>query len=180
MSEGRRRRGTVGGRPALGEVVSVPVRRSTRLLAEVTGVDLSGAAVTVGVLAPGRWALLLFLASSCDACAPFWQATADPRTLGLLEGDRLVTLTRPWPHEDPAVLERLVRGAGEHARAGSVVMSARAWADYGVLGPPFFVLADGTLVASEGVAWSPGQVAADVRRARSGGMEERSTSLAGP
>jgi hypothetical protein len=74
-----------------------------------------------------------------------------------------VVVARDAAREDVAEL-RLRAGAAGAAR---VVLSSAAWEAYSVLGPPFFVLVDGSSgrVASEGVAWSVEQVVSDVGRA---------------
>lgn len=107
--------------------------------------------------------LLLFLSEDCDGCRPFWPVLGDPESLGLDRGDRVLAVTRPAPHEDPAALGALV--PGDAART-LVVLSQTAWSDYRVQGPPFFALVDHGHVVSEGVAWSVGYVAEHVRRAR--------------
>jgi hypothetical protein len=154
----------VSERPTLDHLVAVPTRPPGAPARDLPGHELSGAPRIVEVARPGHWTLLLFLGSACEGCAPFWPAAQDPAVLGLRPGDEVVALVRET--EDPS------RIRGELARLGAIgtplLVSDAAWRAYGVHGPPFFALVDGREVATEGVAWSVEQVAADVRRARVG------------
>lgn len=144
-------------------------RRRPSPAREVSGTDLDGEPRVVGVARPGRRTLLLFLAPHCDACVPFWTAAADAPSLGLDRGDEVTSIVRELGARDSGVLRACTEGCpGARAR---VVVSSAAWREYGVHGPPFFVLSDGVRVATEGVAWSVEQVAADVRRALGGAAE---------
>lgn len=131
---------------------------------DVAGCDVDGAPRRVALSAPGCWTLLVFLGPRCDACEPFWSAS--PTALGLRAGDRVALVLRP-PADRRASDELRVR-ASAVAEPAQVVVSDDAWAAYGVLGAPFYVLVDGEAVVTEGVAWSLGQVGDDVARARSG------------
>jgi hypothetical protein len=88
--------------------------------------------------------LLAFLTSGCSSCAAFWQR---------LGGDQLpdrvqpVIVVRGRERESPSRLRSL--GPSDVP----VVMSSRAWEEYGVPGAPYFVLVDGG-VRGEGVATS--------------------------
>lgn len=153
--------------------------RPATLAVDVVGVDAGGRPYRVPVLETGRWTLLLFLSTTCDGCQPLWDALGDPVGCGLATDELVVTVTRDPSEEDPLAVRRVAPAVA------SVVMSTAAWSAYRVQGPPFFALVDGTpgaapggggstrpgvlapvRVATEGVAWSVGQVAADVRRAR--------------
>ncbi len=151
-------------------LVSVPVRTTPLAAANVSGTDIEGRPVSVRLVTPGAWTLLLFLSSHCDGCAPFWRAVQDAPSLGLDEGDAAIVVTHDLEREDrPAIARALApSGPGPSGPAGptAIVMSSGAWRTYGVHGPPFFVLVDGEMVATEGVAWSIAQVRADVGRAR--------------
>lgn len=152
-------------RPPLERLVSVPSRRpgTPARAAGIEGVDGTGTRLRVRLTGAGRPSLLLFLGAACDGCLPFWPAVVDPESLGLAPGDGVVVVTRAPPHEDPA---RLRTAVPTGARPATLVLSDAAWRDYRVQGPPFFVLVEGGIVVTEGVAWSVGQVAEDVRRAR--------------
>lgn len=146
---------------------------------DVVGVDVGGRPHRVPVLETGRWTLLIFLATTCDGCQPLWDALGDPVACGLATDELVVTITRDPGEEDPLAVRRLAPAVA------TIVMSTATWSAYRVQGPPFFALVDGSpgavaadggstrpgvlvpvRVATEGVAWSVGQVAADVRRAR--------------
>lgn len=162
------------GPPRLEHLVAVPLRAAPRGAADISGVDLAGTPRRVALTTPGSWTLLLFLGLHCDACAPFWTAPASKAALGLHDEDAVELVVRT-PRDESGRLElrevvRLVREPAD------VVVSDDAWATYGVLGPPFFVLVDGESVVTEGVAWSVGQVAADVRRARARPQTEEPAS----
>lgn len=133
---------------------------------DVVGKGLDGRPVRVALRDGDRWTLLLFLASICDGCAPFWSLVAGADDI-VLAADDVLVVVRNDSTEDPAHLRQLAKAA----EGKGVVMSNEAWHDYRVLGPPFAVLVDGTTgtVATETVAWSVKQVAADVQRARARG-----------
>lgn len=152
----------MSARPPLDHVVAIPARRHGGRVADLVGTDLDGRPRTVGVSRRDCWTLLLFLGPGCDACVPFWPAASSPRALGLLEGDEVVTIVRDDADRDAvrALLD------GLPAAPSPVVLPGAAWRACGVHGPPVFVLAHGARVATEGVAWSVAQVAADVGRAR--------------
>lgn len=178
-----------GNRPALHHLVSVPNRSERQPARDISGTTLSGALVHLPLAVPGRWTLLLFLGSRCQACTSFWGAAFTPTVLGIHPSDHLLVVTRSSELEEPLVVGRLLEageraardGAGDHllpgavgagggllpgAAAPDVVMSSDAWPSYGVQGPPFFSLVHGLVVATEGVAWSVDQVRTDVARRR--------------
>lgn len=154
----------------LSRLVPVPTYRGTpaTVICDVRGVDLSGGRQDVPVVGSGRWTLLVFLASGCDGCREFFEAAGDPVGAGLVTDESVVVVTRGPDREDRGALGRLA------APGTRLVMSDEAWAAYRVLGPPFFVLADGSRsrAVTEGVAWGVAQVASHIQAARAG--------LAGP
>ncbi|PZS14765.1 MAG: hypothetical protein DLM64_01160 [Solirubrobacterales bacterium] len=111
--------------------------------APLAGTTPDGDVVTLALDGPGAApTLLAFLTSGCSTCASFWEALGER---GLPPGVRTVIVTHGSDRERPARLRSL-------APAGiPVVMSSRAWKDYGVPGAPYFVLVDGA-VRGEGVA----------------------------
>jgi hypothetical protein len=149
--------------PALDHLVAVPARRqpSAAPASDLVGTDTEGVPVRVTLRTPQTWTLVLFLSTGCDGCSPLWGACRDPAAAGFA-ADETVVVTHGPDQEDGAAVRAL---AGD---VRPVVMSSAAWAGYGVQGPPFFALVDGSSgrVATEGVAWSAEQVAADVARAR--------------
>ena len=151
--------------PDLGHLVAVPTGVAPLPASDVSGCDLAGRRRTLRLAAPGRWTLLLFLGSHCDGCLPFWTVARAPEACGLEPGDAAFVVTHDPADEEPVALATLM--GGDLAEASELlVMSDAAWRAYRVLGPPFFVLLDGAGVATEGVAWSVDQVAADVARVR--------------
>lgn len=149
-------------RPPLDHLVAIPARRPGGRVVDLAGSDLDGRPRTVEVSRADRWTLLLFLGPHCDACVPFWSAASNPQVLGLATGDDVVTIVRD--DADRGAVCALLDGMPGAQRP--IVLPRAAWYGYGIQGPPAFVLADGARVATEGVAWSVGQVAADVGRAR--------------
>lgn len=163
--------------------MAVPGRRSTPLgpdpwVRQVVGFDLDGRPATVALSGTAGRTLLLFLSGDCDGCRPLWEAAGDPGRWTLATGDRVVAVTRDrrgagqdkgWDNGDDKGED--LEALGRLAPNGSqVVLSSAAWADYGVSGPPFFVLVDGRSqrVLTEGVAWAVEQVAAHVADALAG------------
>lgn len=164
-------------RPELRDLVAVPTGAPRLAASDVVGWDLTGRRRTVRLASAGHWTLLLFLGSHCDGCQPFWSVAGSPLACGLEPQDTAIIVTHGPDGEKPDVLAALV--GGEPADASELlVMSDAAWRAYRVHGPPFFVLVDGVEVATEGVAWSLDQVAADAGRARRGQRDGRPTARA--
>lgn len=108
----------------------------------LAGATPSGGAVALSFQGSGAPTLLAFLTSGCSSCARFWATLGEER---LPPDVRTVIVTHGAERERPARLAAL-------APAGlPVVMSSRAWDDYGVPGAPYFVLVDGG-IRGEGVA----------------------------
>lgn len=153
-------------RPHLERLVGVPttVGPPSTPAVDLVGVDPAGAPLTVPVATGSAPVLLVFLSSGCDGCRPFWPAAADPASLGVAEGERVVVVARDPGAEDVAALRRLV------VPGSTAVCCSAAWSAYRVQGPPFFALVDPGVgrVVTEGVAWAVPQVAAEVGRARAG------------
>lgn len=159
MSEGRTP-------PALEGLVPVPTYRGhpSPSAADLEGVDLHGSPTRIRVVGTGRWTLLLFLSGSCRGCREIWRALGDLRHAGLSTDELVVAVTRDLDDEDPEEL------LGLSTPSVPTLASSAAWRAYGVQGPPFFSLVDGTsnVVVTEGVAWGVGQVGDHVQRARRG------------
>ncbi|MGI8904685.1 MAG: TlpA family protein disulfide reductase [Solirubrobacteraceae bacterium] len=88
--------------------------------------------------------LLAFLSSGCSTCAVFWEGLDDRRVAPEVQ---TVIVTHGAERERSARLRSLA------PTRVPVVMSSRAWEDYGVPGSPYFVLVNGS-VRGEGVATS--------------------------
>jgi hypothetical protein len=161
----------VGGPGAAGDDVlkglnltPIPTRRGEpgTMGSDLEGFDLAGGPVQRQVVGIPDLTLLFFVTSSCDGCRDLWHAGRGVAPFGDV---RVVFVTKDLALEDPETLRAL---AGDSSV--SVVSSSAAWAAYGVLGPPFFVLVDGEsgCVLTEGVPWGVEQVAGHVERARRG------------
>jgi len=113
---------------------------------DVVGVDPGGAPGRIEVLGATEPVLLLFLSAGCLGCRDLWEGT-DALRAGLPSRVRLALVTQGPERQDPAQITAL-------APPGlTTVMSAQAFADYGVVGPPFLVVVDAERVRTEGVAW---------------------------
>ena len=117
-------------------------RRATHAV-PIAGTTPDGDAIKLdfdgGATAP---TLLAFLSSGCASCAEFWGTLAQPL---LTDRVRAVIVTQGPDRERRARLRSLAPDGVP------VVMSSRAWDEYGVPGSPYFVLVDGA-IAGEGVA----------------------------
>lgn len=131
-----------------------PARAREGAAPAVSGSTPDGGAIALE-LAAGTPTLLAFLASGCTTCAGFWDALGERR----LPGVRVLIVAHGEERESPARLRRLA------PEAVPVVMSSRAWEDYGVPGSPYFVLVDGE-IRGEGVATSWEALASLVSDAR--------------
>ncbi len=133
---------------------------------DIAGVTPSGAPLEVPVVgAAGQPVLLLFLKADCDGCRDLWQNLPALRT-GLPGAVRLVAVTKGPDAEDATAIAALGEAG---ARAGvPTVMSSQALADFRVFGPPFYVLAEGERVRTEGVPWGVEETLRAVRVALDG------------
>jgi hypothetical protein len=125
---------------------------------DVRGVDPTGEPVLVALEGSDEPTLLLFLSASCLGCRDLWDGTGALRR-SLPDDVRVVIVTRGSPHEDPAA----IRGLSPPGIL--TVMSAQAYDDYRVGGPPFLVLVAGHEVRTEGVAWGVNETARAARYA---------------
>jgi hypothetical protein len=116
---------------------------------DVTGVTLAGDAVKLGLGPGSESTLLAFLSSGCAACEPLWATLREGAEVP--GGARVVIVAKDRDNESSVRL-------GELAPPGrELVLSSRAWRDYGVPASPHFVLVDGqsgTIAGSgTGLAW---------------------------
>jgi len=157
---------TSEGRPLLKNLVAVPTYRDHPATQphDIEGLGPDGELIHRVVLGTGGFSLLLFLSSSCNGCIPLWEAAASPERFSLMDGEPLIVVTK-GPSSEPVDTIRVLSPP-----QALTVMSDRAFRDYRVHGPPFFVLVDGAsqLIPTEGVAWGPEHVADHVARARRG------------
>jgi hypothetical protein len=138
---------------------------------DVFGATLDGDAVAARVVGAEQDTLLAFLSSGCAGCAVFWDELAEPHRLALDAGLRLLVVTKDAEEEDVAALARLCPPGVD------LLMSSRAWADYGVPGSPFVTVVHGATgrVSGHGSAQSFAQLSALIGRAggaRPGGVRK--------
>jgi hypothetical protein len=130
---------------------AVPRPRSGgRAATDLSGTSPEGDAVAVAVAGVEHPTLLAFLTSGCTTCVEFWNAFADPRTLSVPGGARLVVVTKGSEAESPGRLRKFA------PRDLPVVMSSAAWDAYDVPVAPYFAFVDGptATVVGEGAAGS--------------------------
>ncbi len=115
---------------------------------DISGVSLTGEAITLAVRGVRHRTLLAFLSSGCSTCARFWADLPLPALPGG-EHTRLVVVPQGPADESVAALASLAP-----TESVDVVMSSECWRDYQVPGSPYFVLVDGPsgLVRGEGTA----------------------------
>lgn len=135
----------------------------TTAASDLYGTDLDGGASSIEVTGSSarEWTVLLFLSATCDGCDRLWPLL-EPGELarrcpaGIEPGKlRVVGVLRPAASEQTVAMRRVV------PPGGLAVVTDAAWNDYRVHGAPFFVAVtrSSPTVVSEGVAWSPDQVA---------------------
>jgi hypothetical protein len=136
----------------------------------ISGLTLSGDAVTMA-LGPGSpTTLLAFLTSGCASCAPLWEGLRDPSARTEL-AERTIVVTHGSSRESPARLSRLAPPGAD------VVMSSDAWAEYAVPASPHFVLTDGRGgILGRGSALSWSQLETMLQDARADGNLARPVS----
>ena len=145
----------------LSGVTPIPVRSGASPIAisDLTGTNLHGEPAAHELTRNTHATLLLFVSSTCNGCQELFEASHTPAMLGLQGEDALLFVFKEGGGG--------VTGMAEEA---SVIVSDRAWRDYGVTGPPFFCFVDPTKVTvlTEGVAWGASAVHDAVVAARAG------------
>lgn len=129
--------------------VSLPrTEGATSAVSDLVGVDPWGNPLSVAVAGVEHRTLLVFLSTGCLTCQDFWQAFADPSTLGLRPDVRPVIVVKDQAHESASRLQELAPAAVP------VVSTNDAWEHYSIPVAPYFVLVDGTeeRVVGEGAA----------------------------
>jgi hypothetical protein len=127
----------------------VPVHRASGSpAADVVGMTPDGEAVALGVVGASHDTVLAFLTTGCITCAGFWRAFGEYGLDALGSSGRVVIVTRDASEESESKVRELA------PRRVPVVMSSRAWSDYGVPGAPYFIQVQGTSgrVVGEGTA----------------------------
>jgi len=122
---------------------------------DVAGVSVAGEIVSTRLVGVEHDTVLAFLSTGCASCEVFWRELADPSTLRLPDGTRLLVVTQGPELESSGWLADLVPPGLD------VLMSTEAWRDYEVPGSPHIVYVDGRTgrVRGEGTGQSWHQVA---------------------
>jgi hypothetical protein len=134
--------------------VALPRGEGTGTVEDLVGVDPWGDPITIAVAGSSHRTLLVFLSSGCLTCQDFWQAFADPASLGLRSDVRPVIVVKDPASESPARIQELAPAAVP------VVATAAAWEAYAIPVAPYFVIVDGPTerVLGEGAAGTWAQV----------------------
>lgn len=127
--------GTGSGGAGAGAGGAGPV--AAREASDVTGETLAGEVIRVGVAGARHDTLLAFLTSGCFTCIGFWDRFRSGRRLRVPGGARLVIVTKGPEAESPSKLAEIA--PPDHA----LVLSTRAWEQYGVEVAPWFAYVDG-------------------------------------
>ena len=115
--------------------------------ADIAGENPVGEPVAVGIVGSRTPTLLAFLSSTCITCTRFWDAFATDDGRRLPGAQRVVIVSRSADEDSPAALARRA------PKGVTVVLSSRAWEDYGVPASPYFVLVGGDgRIRGEGTA----------------------------
>jgi hypothetical protein len=123
--------------------------------ADIVGVGIDDDAVALRVVGAAQPTLIAFLSSSCLTCATFWESFAEPESILLPDGTRLVIVTKDPAEESPSRIAELAPDGVP------LVQSSAAWSEYRVPGSPYFVFVDGPTgrVRGEGTGATWKQVA---------------------
>jgi hypothetical protein len=131
------------------QVPSPPDRDGFTSSHDLIGMGVDDDAITVRVSGVPHDTVIAFLSSGCLTCRRFWDAFAEPRTLGLPTNMRVVVATKDPAEESISVIADLA------PPTLPLVMSSQAWTDYDVPGSPYFVLIDGPTGAVRGEGTGP-------------------------
>jgi len=115
---------------------------------DISGATTGGGASAIRVKGVARPTLLAFMSTTCPTCSSFWERLELREILDTMGQTRLVIVTKGPEDESAGHLEQLAPGGVP------LVMSTRAFEDYGVPGTPYFVMVDGPsgTVVGEGSA----------------------------
>jgi len=146
-----------GFEPSIAEGAPIPAhlpgpRGAATSVVDISGPTLDGAQVAISPANTDT--LVAFLSSGCLTCKTFWDGLQPARREPLPGGARLVVVVKDRGMESPSRLRDLA------PPDLPVVMSSRAWEDYGVTMSPYFLFvgASSGTVRSEGAASSWEQV----------------------
>ncbi len=131
------------------QVPSPPDRDGFTAAHDLVGTGLDDDAISVRVTGVDHDTVVAFLSSGCLTCRRFWDAFAEPDSLGLSNDVRVVVATKDPTEESMSVIADLA------PPSLPLVMSSQAWADYDVPGSPYFVLVDGPTGVVRGEGTGP-------------------------
>jgi hypothetical protein len=131
---------------------------------DIDGVTPQGSTIEIRLDGFDQLLLLAFLHTDCDGCDEFWGGFTDRGGLVLPDGVSVVIVTKGPESVDASAVVRVAAGVDRYP----VVMSDAAWANYRVLGYPFFIVVDPSLgtIVSETVGFGWSDVASMVRSIR--------------
>jgi hypothetical protein len=118
---------------------------------DIVGVTPDGASRRIDVMEAAAPLLLLFLSAACLGCRDLWEGLHTLHA-GLAGAARLVVVTRDPGEESPEEITALA-GDAPATEGIDLVMSAAAYRDYRVGGPPFLSVVAPDAVRTESVAW---------------------------
>lgn len=136
---------------------------------DISGVGLTGEIISLRTQGTGTDTVLVFLSSGCTGCTGFWEDFAQRREMSL--AGRVLVVTKGPDAESIGLLRELCPAGVD------LVMSSRAWEDYGVPGSPYVVVVDGDSgrIKGEGSGTSLTQVSGLVRQS----LTDRTASAQG-
>jgi hypothetical protein len=121
---------------------------------DIDGVTPQGRTIKIRLDSFDQLLLLAFLHTECDGCDEFWRGFADDSGLVMPDALSVVIVTKGPESVDASAVVGIAAGVDRYP----VVMSDAAWANYRVLGYPFFILVDPSLRAivgeTVGFGWS--------------------------
>jgi hypothetical protein len=121
---------------------------------DIEGITPQGSTIAIRLDGLDQLLLLAFLHTECDGCDEFWRGFTDGSGVAVPDAVSVVIVTKGPESVDVSAVAGVAAGVHRYP----VVMSDRAWANYRVLGYPFFVLVDPSLRAvvgeTVGFGWS--------------------------
>ncbi len=128
---------------------------------DLMGVGLTGEIISIRTVGTGVDTVLVFLSSGCSGCTGFWEDFAQRRELSVAPDGRVIVVTKDPEVESTSLLAEMCPPGVD------LVMSSRAWEDYGVPGSPYVVVVSGTsgMVSGEGSGTSLTQLSGLVHQA---------------
>jgi len=111
---------------------------ASRPAVDITGSDPAGEVVELRLERSRGRILLAFLTTDCNGCLSFWDSFRRVADAGLPPDVSAVVITKGPGSVSPRDVAALASGIDRVP----VIMSDKAWTDFGVLGYPFFVVVE--------------------------------------